>query len=82
MAVIQVHIQGGDGRQVEAGLSVAEALKQLGVAGDHDVVAAKVNGQLVDLSAPLQARQRHCAHIPGIPRGVGHRPPQRRPYHG
>ncbi len=55
MAVIQVHIQGGDGRQVEAGLSVAEALKQLGVAGDHDVVAATVNGQIMDLSAPLQA---------------------------
>ena len=55
MAVIQVHIQGGDGRQVEAGLSVAEALKQLGLAGDHDVVAATVNGQIMDLSAPLQA---------------------------
>ena len=54
MAVIQIHIQGGDGRQVETGLSVAEALKQLGLASDHDVVAAKVNGQLVDLSAPLQ----------------------------
>jgi threonyl-tRNA synthetase len=55
MAVIQVHIQGGDGRQVEAGLSVAEALKQLGLAGDHDVVAAAVNGQIMDLSSPLQA---------------------------
>ncbi len=54
MAVIQVHIPGGDGRQVETGLSVAEALKQLGLASDHDVVAARVNGQLVDLSAPLQ----------------------------
>ena len=40
---------------VEAGLSVAEALKQFGVAGDHDVVAANVNGTMVDLSAPLQA---------------------------
>ena len=54
MAVIQVHIQGGDGLQVETGLSVAEALKQLGVAGNHDVVAATVNGNIVDLSAPLQ----------------------------
>ena len=40
---------------MEAGLSVAQALQQLGLAGDHDVVAARVNGNLVDLSAPLQA---------------------------
>jgi threonyl-tRNA synthetase len=55
MAVIQIQIQGGDSRQVEAGLSVAQALQQLGLNGDHEVVAARVNGNLVDLSAPIQA---------------------------
>ncbi len=55
MAVIQVNIPGQNSFPVEAGLSIAEVFKQLGVAGDHDVVAAKVNGNLVDLSAPLQA---------------------------
>jgi threonyl-tRNA synthetase len=55
MAVIQVHIPGDAAHDVEAGLSVAEALKKLGVSGDHDVVAANVNGCLVDLSTPLQA---------------------------
>ena len=55
MAVIQVHIPGRAAHAVEAGLSVAEALKQVGLAGDHNVVAASVNGSLVDLSTPLQA---------------------------
>jgi threonyl-tRNA synthetase len=53
--MIQVHIPGREARALEAGLSVAEALQQLGLAGDHNVVAANVNGCLVDLSAPLQA---------------------------
>ena len=55
MAVIQVHIPGRAAHAVEAGLSVAEALQQVGLAGDHNVVAANVNGSLVDLSTPLQA---------------------------
>ena len=55
MALIQITIPGHAPHSVEAGLSVAEALKQFGVAGDHDVVAANVNGSLVDLIAPLQA---------------------------
>ena len=53
MAIIQVTIPGREAFPAEAGLSVAEALKQFGVAGDHDVVAARVNGNLVDLNASL-----------------------------
>ncbi len=53
MAIIQVTIPGRQAFPAEAGLSVAEALKQFGVAGDHDVVAARVNGNLVDLNASL-----------------------------
>ena len=53
MAIIQVTISGHEAFPAAAGLSVGEALKQFGVAGDHDVVAARVNGNLVDLNASL-----------------------------
>ncbi len=53
--MIQIHIPGRGSRQVEAGLSVAAALQQMDAAPDHDVVAARVNGSLVDLSLPLGA---------------------------
>jgi threonyl-tRNA synthetase len=36
-----------------AGVTVAHALKELGVVTDHEVVAASVNGDLMDLTAPL-----------------------------
>ena len=81
MAIIQVTIPGRQAFPAEAGLSVAEALKQFGVAGDHDVVAARVNGNLVDLNACL-LDDSTIAPFPGISRGLGHRPPRRRPHHG
>ena len=58
-----IHITLPDGvtRSLEEGLSVGEALQRLGLAGDHDVVAAKVNGDLKDLSAPLTG---DCSLIP------------------
>lgn len=54
MSVIRVQLLDGDSHQVEAGLSVGKALQLLGVARDHNVVAARVNGELVDLNSLLQ----------------------------
>lgn len=53
MATIQISLPDGAAGSLESGQTVAEALHRLGVAGDHEVVAARVNGDLKDLSAPL-----------------------------
>ncbi len=59
--MIQIILPDGVARSIEEGLSVGEALQRLGLAGDHDVVAARVNGDLQDLSAPLTG---DCTLIP------------------
>ncbi len=51
--MIHITLPDGEKRSLEEGLSVGEALQRLGLAGDHDVVAARVNGDLKDLSAAL-----------------------------
>jgi threonyl-tRNA synthetase len=50
---MRIALADGSPRDVQAGVTVAQALHELGVAMDHKVVAAKVNGHLVDLTAPL-----------------------------
>lgn len=50
---MRISLDNGPARDIPVGVSVAHALKELGVATDHDVVAAKVNGQPVDLNATL-----------------------------
>jgi threonyl-tRNA synthetase len=50
---MRIALADGSPRDVQAGVTVAQALHELGVAMDHEVVAAKVNGHLVDLTAPL-----------------------------
>lgn len=50
-----IHVTLPDGKQhtFPAGLSAGEVLRQVGLAGDHDVVVARINGDLKDLSTPL-----------------------------
>ncbi|MFW6123344.1 MAG: threonine--tRNA ligase [Thermodesulfobacteriota bacterium] len=50
---MRIALDNGPAREVEPGVTVAQALKELGVAMDHEVVAARVNGQPVDLTASL-----------------------------
>lgn len=50
---MRISLDNGPARDIPVGVSVAHALKELGVATDHEVVAAKVNGQPVDLTATL-----------------------------
>jgi len=50
---MRIALDNGPAREVEPGVTVAQALKELGVAMDHEVVAAKVNGHPVDLTASL-----------------------------
>lgn len=54
MAAITVSLANGPCTTLESGVSVATALKNLGVSGDHLVVAARVNGQEIDLSRSLE----------------------------
>ncbi|MGQ9922021.1 MAG: threonine--tRNA ligase [Desulfobacca sp.] len=51
--MITVTLPDGVARSLEEGLSVGEALQRLGLAVDHEVVAARVNGDLKDLATPL-----------------------------
>ena len=51
--MIKVSLTGGPSRDFPEGLSAARALADLGVAGDHQVVAARIDGALVDLTQPL-----------------------------
>ncbi|MDD3580248.1 MAG: threonine--tRNA ligase [Desulfobacca sp.] len=53
MSTIRVNLNQGREVTLESGVSVAQALESLGVATDHQVIAAQVNGQEVDLASPL-----------------------------
>ncbi|MCA1592003.1 MAG: threonine--tRNA ligase [Acidobacteria bacterium] len=55
MSEISVQIKGGQPAQVAAGLSVGEVLKQLDRDAAKQALAAKVNGQEVDLAFRLDA---------------------------
>jgi threonyl-tRNA synthetase len=50
---MKITLADGASRDVPAGVTVAQALKELGVSTDHEVVAARVNGDPVDLTVPL-----------------------------
>ncbi|MFZ2087560.1 MAG: threonine--tRNA ligase [Desulfobaccales bacterium] len=50
---MKITLTGGVSRDFPAGITVAQILKELGVATDHEVVAATVNGEPVDLTASL-----------------------------
>jgi threonyl-tRNA synthetase len=50
---MKITLDHGASRDLPAGVTVAQALKELGVATDHEVVAATVNGDPVDLTAHL-----------------------------
>lgn len=55
MATITVTLADNGSRTLEAGITAGEALASFGIALDRQVIAAKVNGQAVDLSRPLTA---------------------------
>lgn len=50
---MKITIKGGPSGDVQAGQTVVEALSALGVSPSPDILAAKVNGTVVDLSRPL-----------------------------
>jgi threonyl-tRNA synthetase len=50
---MKITLPEGPALDFPAGVTVAQALKELGVVTDHEVVAASVNGDLMDLTAPL-----------------------------
>jgi threonyl-tRNA synthetase len=50
---MKITLADGASRDMPAGVTVAQALKELGVATDHEVVAATVNGDPVDLTVHL-----------------------------
>ncbi len=58
-----IHVTLPDGKQhtVPEGLSAGEVLRQVGLAGDHEVVVARINGDLKDLSTPLTS---DCTLVP------------------
>jgi threonyl-tRNA synthetase len=51
--IMKITLANGASRELPGGLTVAQALQELGVATDHEVVAARINGHMVDLTAPL-----------------------------
>ena len=53
--MIKVTLDQGSTATLEQGATVAQALQALGLAGDREVVAARVNGDLADLSRVLSA---------------------------
>jgi len=53
LTMITIRLENGPSRQIEPGLSCAQALALLGVQGDHHLVAAKMDGELTDLSRPV-----------------------------
>ncbi len=67
--MIKIQLEQGPSREEPAGVTAAQALKDLGVAKDRQVVAAAVDGELLDLSHPLErdCTVAPCAWIP--PRG-------------
>jgi len=50
---MKISLADGAVRDLPDGVTVAHALKDLGVNTDHELVAARVNGDLMDLTAPL-----------------------------
>uniref|UniRef100_A0A7C3Z8U2 Threonine--tRNA ligase n=1 Tax=Desulfobacca acetoxidans TaxID=60893 RepID=A0A7C3Z8U2_9BACT len=50
---MKITLAEGPSREFPAGVTVAQALKELGVSMNHDVVAARANGDLVDLTVRL-----------------------------
>ncbi|MCL6620881.1 MAG: threonine--tRNA ligase [Syntrophobacterales bacterium] len=59
--MITIRLENGPSRRCEPGLSAAQALAELGVSGNHHVVAVKVDGELTDLTRPLT---RDCTLTP------------------
>ncbi|MDI6852281.1 MAG: threonine--tRNA ligase [Deltaproteobacteria bacterium] len=59
--MININLENGPSAEVEEGRTVAEILKDLGVGTDRQIVAAKANGDLLDLSASLT---RDCTITP------------------
>jgi threonyl-tRNA synthetase len=53
--MIKVSLNHGPSQSMEAGITVAQALEKLGVAGNRQVVAAQLDGEEADLSRPLEA---------------------------
>ena len=53
--MIKVTLDQGSTITLEPGATVAQALEALGLRKDAQVVAARINGDLVDLSLPLPA---------------------------
>ncbi len=53
--MIKVSLDHGPSGSLKEGITVAQAFKELGVAGDRQVVAAKIDGEPVDLSHRLKA---------------------------
>ena len=51
--MIKVTLDQGSTITLSQGATVAQALEALGLAKDSQVVAARINGDLVDLSLPL-----------------------------
>jgi threonyl-tRNA synthetase len=59
--MIIINLKNGPSKEMEEGLTVAQGLKDLGVGAGRGVVAAKVNGDLLDLSTSLT---RDCTIAP------------------
>jgi threonyl-tRNA synthetase len=53
LQIMKITLADGATRDLPGGLTVAQVLQELGVATDHEVVAARINGHLVDLTVPL-----------------------------
>jgi threonyl-tRNA synthetase len=51
--MIHISLKDGPAKDLAPGVTAAQALKDLGVAGDRRVVAAQVDGDAVDLNTPL-----------------------------
>ncbi len=68
--MITVSLTNGPSKQVEEGLTVAQALLDLGIAADRRIVAARANGDMLDLTSSLT---RDCTLTPvalGTPEGL------------
>jgi threonyl-tRNA synthetase len=59
--MIKVTLDQGSTASVEAGATVAQALQSLEAAAGRQIVAARINGDMVDLSRPLT---RDCTIVP------------------
>ncbi|MBM4295735.1 MAG: threonine--tRNA ligase [Deltaproteobacteria bacterium] len=68
--MIHITLKDGPAQDMASGVTAAQALKDLGMAGDRRVVAAQIDGEAVDLNAPL-TRDCTIAPIPvGTPQGL------------